>query len=127
MVWRWRTEAARALQMRVIVVRGLVNRKGPAGGFISPVDTTVKIDGSSWVAVRCFEKHPRGRVRFAHSSPVHIEVPGKPLRARRERVAYLVRRMEEELARNQGVLKPSEVDEYRKALSVYRRIAERAR
>ena len=49
--------------------------------------------------------------------PVEIERMG----------VQVVRRMEEELARNQGVLKPNEVDEYRKALSVYRRIAERAR
>jgi hypothetical protein len=35
--------------------------------------------------------------------------------------------MEEELARNEGVLTPDELDEYRRALAVYRRIAERAR
>ena len=65
-----------------IVVNGRVvdripaaNRKTERGGYESPIDAAVELDGSSWIAVRVFEDRPDGRIRFAHSSPVHVEVP----------------------------------------------------
>jgi hypothetical protein len=98
------------------------NARTPAGGYRSPFDESLQLDGSAWVAVRCFEQQPDGRQRFAHTAPVHIDVPGQPLRPRPAEVAWLVRRMEEELARNQDVLQPAELNEYRQALEAYRRI-----
>jgi len=54
-------------------------------------------------------------------------VPGQPLRPRRDEAEFLVRRMKEELARNQGVLPPESLREYRRALAAYQEIAQRAR
>jgi hypothetical protein len=99
------------------------NEQTDTGGFRSEIDTSANIDGTSWVAVRCFEKRGDGRTRFAHTAPVHFDVPGRPLRPRRERVEYFIRRMEEEIVRNTGVLKPEEIEEFRSALKVYRQIA----
>ncbi len=127
-------ESAVPLDRIEVIVNGDVietipplNESTETGGFRSPLDTTVDIDGTSWVVVRCFEKHAGDRLRFAHGSPVHFEVAGKPLRPRRAAVEYMIRRMEEELARHQGVLKDDALAEYRAALDIYRKIAEKAR
>ncbi|OHB82450.1 MAG: hypothetical protein A2V98_19945 [Planctomycetes bacterium RBG_16_64_12] len=95
------------------------NRKTERGGYESPVEASVELEGSSWIAVRAFEDRDDKRVRFAHSSPVHVDVPGKPLRPRREEIDYLIRRMKEELERNQDVLTPEGLNEYREALRGY--------
>jgi hypothetical protein len=84
------------------------------------------LDGSSWVAVRCESELPNGRFRFAHTAPVHFDVAGQPLRPKQAEVRYFVRRIEEELVNNRGVLKPDALAEYQKALNVYREIAKRA-
>lgn len=87
----------------------------------------MKLTGSSWIAVRAFEDRPDGRVRFAHSSPVHVEVPGRPLRPRREEVDYLLGRVSQELQRNRPVLRPEGLEEYAEALRIYGEIARHAR
>lgn len=117
-----------------IVVNGEVlrtlkpaNRKTERGGHESPIDEKVRIDGSSWVVVRCFEDRPDRRVRFAHSAPFHVEVAGKPLRPRKEEVAFLIKRVEEQLARSADVLPRAALDEYREALRAYQEIARNAR
>ncbi len=102
------------------------NTRADSGSYESRFDTNVTIDGTSWVCVRCFERQPDQRTRFAHTAPVHVEVKGKPLRPKRAEVRYMIQRMKEEIARNRSVLKPEELDEYRGALQVYEKIAERA-
>jgi len=126
--------AARPLEPIEIVVGGRVvervaaaNRPAPRGGCHSPIDTRIDVAESTWIAVRVFEDRLDGRVRFAHSSPVHVEVPGKRPRPRRKEIEYLVGRMKEELDRNRGVLRPDELAEYEKALSAYQRLGEHAR
>jgi hypothetical protein len=111
------------------VVRTLkpANRKTGRGGYESSIDEKVRIDGTSWIAVRCFEQRADRRVRFAHSSPVHIDVPGKPLRPRSGEIEYLVRRVEEQIVRSKDVLPAEALAEYREALRVYKEIAEKAR
>lgn len=104
-----------------------LNQPTSSGGHKSPIDETLRLAGSSWVAVRCFERLPDRRLRFAHSSPVHFDVADKPLRPRRVAVEYLIRRMTEELERNKTVLATEDLDEYREALRVYQEIAKRAR
>jgi hypothetical protein len=84
-------------------------------------------DGSSWLAVRCFEERDGKRVRFAHTAPVHIDGAGRPLRPRRAEIEFLVRRAEEELARSRKVLPEAALAEYREALRIYREIAKTAR
>ena len=125
--------SARPLRSIEIIVNGEVakqleasNRTTEAGSHTSAFEADLKIAGSSWIAVRAFEEHPGGRFRFAHSSPVHVEIPGKPLRPRRHEIDYFVQRMQQELKRNEDVLRPNELDEYRQALAIYQKIAEQA-
>jgi hypothetical protein len=101
-----------------------VNRRTDAGAYETPIDETLETDGSTWLAVRCFATNEQNRVRFAHTAPWHIEVEGKPLRPRREEVDYLVHRVEQEIARHQGVLPEAALAEYREALEAYRSLGE---
>ncbi|MBN2476448.1 MAG: CehA/McbA family metallohydrolase [Pirellulales bacterium] len=123
-------QSVQPLRSIEIVVNGrVVARPAPAnkqtgrGGYTTPVTADIELDGSSWIAVRVLEDRPDRRIRFAHSSPVHVEISGKPLRPRREEVDYLIRRMEEELERNRDVLRPEALEEYRQALQTYQEIA----
>jgi hypothetical protein len=81
---------------------------------------------TSWVAVRAFESRPGNRVRFAHSSPVFIDMPGKPLRPRKAEVDYLVDRVRQEIGRSRSLLPPQALAEYQKALELYRNAASAA-
>ncbi len=98
------------------------NEKNKAGVFSSPIDLKLDLKGSAWVALRCFSEYEAGRVRFAHTAPVYFDVPGEPVRPKRAAVQYLIRRMEEEMIRNQGVSNKLCIDEYREALDIYRRL-----
>ena len=100
------------------------DRDGP---YVSPIEEEVSIDESYWVAVRCYEAHPEGRVRFAHTNPVYMDIEGRPLRPRKAEIAYLIQRMEEALEDNRGVLSSESLQEYEEALTIYRKIAENAR
>ena len=100
---------------------------GASGPFRQRIAADIKVESSGWVVVRAFESLPDGRERYAHSSPIHIEMPGRPLRPRKAEVEYLLLRMRAELERNEKVLPPDAVEEYRQALRVYEKIAETAR
>ncbi len=97
------------------------------GDYVTKLDELIEQPQSFWLAVRCFERHPEGRVRFAHTNPVFVDVEGKPIRPRKAEVQYFIERMQEEIARNADVLAPAEVDEYRRALDVYRELAKTAK
>ena len=114
--------------------------QSPARKFVTQIDEQIPIAHSSWIAVRCFADVPArapatadarsessaDRMRFAHTAPVHFEIDG-PVRPRRREVDYLIQRMEQEIARNRGVLAGNEVAEYERALAIYQEIANRAR
>ncbi len=134
--YRLRGEAVgpRPLDRIEVVINGEVartidpaNRKTDQGAYESPIDTSLRIDGSSWVAVRCFERRPDGRVGFAHTSPSFIDVQGRPLRPRKVEVAYLIQQVQSQIERSAGVLPKPALDEYREALRIYRELAETAR
>jgi hypothetical protein len=97
-----------------------------SGGYSTPIDETLPLTTSSWAIVRCFEKQPDGRLRFAHSAPVHCEIDG-PVKPKPREVAYFIDRMEQEIARNRGVLAVEELTEYEQALEIYRKLANRVR
>ena len=78
-------------------------------------------------AVRTFTKGTDGRPRFAHSAPVHIEVPGKPQRARRVEVEHLAAQVRAEIERNKDILPPKALAEFQKALTFYEGRLETAR
>jgi hypothetical protein len=125
--------SAGPLEKIEIVVNGQVVRtvapkaagETPAAGLEQPFDESIPIRGSSWIAVRSFESSSPGRFRYAHTSPVHIDGPGKPLRPRPEEIGYLIRRVAEQIERSRGVLPPEALAEYERALAVYRQIAGR--
>ena len=100
------------------VTRTLIppNLKTDAEGYEGKVTMEVRPEASSWLVVRAFEKRPGGRVRFAHSSPVFIDIDGKPLRPRAREVEYLIERVQAQIKRSQGVLPSSAIAEYEKAL-----------
>ena len=84
------------------------------------------IDSSSWIAVRCFETD-KGRVRFAHTGPFHVDVESKPLRPAKEQINFLIERMEAQIKHNEDTLPKPAMDEYREALNIYREIAKTAK
>jgi hypothetical protein len=87
----------------------------------------LQVAESSWFIARCYETLPDGRERFAHSSPLFIDVSGKPIRPRKAEVEYLIDRVERDMERNVGVLSRDALAEYRKALDIYQKIAQRAK
>jgi hypothetical protein len=126
--------SARPLERVDVVVNGVVrrhlspeNRPGSDGGFVSPISMQVDLEESAWIAVRCFERQPDGRVRFAHTGPFHVEMGGDPVRPRRREIGWLASRMREEIDRNRTVLDEEALGEYRQALAVYERIERHAR
>ncbi len=88
--------------------------------FMNEFSEQFLYEDSMWFAVRCFEKLPNGRVRFAHSAPAFVQFEDSPVRPTRDQVRYLIQRCEEELARNKDVLSDAELAEYREALEFYR-------
>jgi hypothetical protein len=88
---------------------------------------SVAISQSTWLVARCFEIMPDGRERFAHSAPIFIDVPGKPIQPRKAEVEYLIGRVEREIERNVSVLSEGALAEYRTALDFYQKKAQRAK
>ncbi len=77
---------------------------------------------SGWYVVRVFEKHPGGRVRFAHTAPWFVEVPGKPLRPRKEELEHILGTLDREIARNKNVLDAKSLGEIVAARDFYGRL-----
>lgn len=130
---RARVASARPIERIEVIINGdVVETLTPhatpvsSGGFQAVAASHVTLRESGWVALRCFER-VGGRLRFAHTAPVHVELAGRPLRPRRREVVYFVERMRSELARNADVLAEPELEEYRRALSIYEELLETAR
>jgi len=131
---RGTAESATALDRIEVIANGDVvatiqpeNIETDSGGYRSAIDANLPIRGSTWFAVRCFQRTEQDRWRFAHSAPTFFIVPGQPLRPRRVEVEYLIERMQEEIARNTDILQPASLDEYRMALKIYRNLLKTAR
>ena len=97
------------------------------GGQRIQFETKIPLDTTAWIAVRGFEGHADQRPRFAHTAPVHHTVEDQPLRPRKEDVAYLIKRVEDELTRHQGVLPETALAEYQESLDFYRFLHDQAR
>ncbi len=125
--------SARPLAQIEVIVNGRIartvkpeNTKTKSGACISRIDEKLSIDSSSWIAVRCFETD-KGRVRFAHTGPFHVDVESKPLRPAKEQINFLIERMEAQIKHNENTLPKPAMDEYREALNIYREIAKTAK
>jgi hypothetical protein len=117
-----------------IVVNGRVVRNVKAenlevltGGYCNIINEKINIDNSSWIAIRCFEGQPDGRIRFAHTGVFHVKIEDRPLRARKAEIDFLITRMQRQIKRNEGVLSEKALNEYRKALEIYQKIARTAK
>jgi hypothetical protein len=96
------------------------NKPTPTGGFVSSSIFQLATGESQWVAARCTEDRPDGRPRWAHSAPIFSDVENRPLRPRRTEVEFLIRRVEEEIARNKDLLPAAAMAEYQEALEFYK-------
>jgi hypothetical protein len=122
-------ESRREVDRIEIIVNGQIAKtlkptsiRTTAGAYSTPIKATITPATSCWIATRVFTRHPTGRIRFAHTSPVHIEIAGQPLRPRREEVAYIVRHLQREVARHRGVLTAEELAEFESALATYQEL-----
>lgn len=104
-------EVAKTLEAR--------NSPRPEEGFSSAFEAKIPLQGTSWIATRVFEKRPDGRVRFAHAAPCYFDVAGQPPKPRPHELAYLTRRMREEIERNKNLLPDDAIAEYERALKAF--------
>ncbi|MHC4890876.1 MAG: CehA/McbA family metallohydrolase [Planctomycetota bacterium] len=116
-----------------IVVNGRVAKTVEArniqmlsGAYSNRINENMNVATSSWIAVRCFERRPDGRIRFAHTGPFHVEVEERPLQPGKAEIDFLIKRMQEQIKRNEGILPEEALDEYRQALEVYQTIGRSA-
>ncbi len=87
-------------------------------------ETKVPLKTTSWIALRAFENRPDQRPRFAHTAPVHHHIPGKPLKPKPREVRYMIKRIEDERNRHQGVLSEEALAEHDEALAYFRKLLE---
>ncbi len=108
------------------VVKTMVpgNSTNSDGAFESQVEFETEATQSGWFVARCWQIDDDGRFRFAHTAPWRIEIPGKPLRPRREQIDYLIQRVKDQIERSRETLPKAAIDEYREALRFYEKLAE---
>lgn len=97
-------------------------RSRATGGYSASFDGEVTAETSGWIAVRCFEERGGEGLRFAHTAPWWISMKDKPQVPKREEAAWFARRVEEEIARNRGVISDEALQEYERALKRWRAI-----
>lgn len=102
-----------------------------SGAYVTKVDSPVTLPSSGWLALRCFEQSPAdappGKVVFAHTNPVFVDIDEAPLAPRRRDVEYFIQRIDSELERNAGILSDEALAEFAEARQIYQRILQRAR
>lgn len=129
----WVRSAYRQRAIEIVAAGHVVRRVSPSnqqlpnGAFESKFDESLESEGSTWLAVRCFEEGPGGRPRFAHSAPYFIDDADHPLHPRSEEIRYLIDRVQAEFVRHTGILSDRALNEYREALRVYEEIALQAK
>jgi hypothetical protein len=82
-------------------------------------DCTIEIDGTSWLATRCFEATPTNNPRYAHTGPIFFDDPSRPLRPHRRQIDYLVGDLTRQFERVREVLAAPALDEYTQALRAF--------
>lgn len=119
---------ARLTRIMIIQNGDIVWSAVPSRGVIGPkVDQSISFERSGWLSVCAFEALEGKRLRFAHSAPVFVDIPGKPSVPKKLEVEHFVDRIERELARHKGVLNSDAIDEYNEALMIYRDLLTRAK
>jgi len=101
------------------------NRLTAAGAYETRLSESIELDRTCWIAVRCLQHSPTGRYRFAHTAPWHFQFGEELIEPRREQIDELVKRVKDEIIRNQDRLSPEALAEFKQALAIYEQIAER--
>ena len=101
---------------RVVATLKPQNKPTPEGARQSEVTAEIPAATSGWVCLRCTEDRPDKRLRFAHTAPWWMDVPGKPLRPTQQEKDYLIARVKAEIARSTGIVPASALAEYEAAL-----------
>ncbi len=83
----------------------------------------LEIKGSSWLAARCFEKLTPDNLRFAHTAPIYLDDPTRPLLPDRQQIAWLIQRVQSQIDLLKGKVPADVMAEYERALSTYQSIA----
>ena len=99
-----------------VVVNGVVVATQPlaADGVVHDMTFDVKIEQSSWIAVRILPS--------AHTNPVFALVGGKPVRASRESVQWCLTAVNQCWTQKSPRIRASEIDEARQAYDHARRV-----
>jgi len=97
----------------------LAAQKNAEGAWEAPFRQPLRLSGTSWVALRCFDRRANHAVRFAHTAPRWFDVPGAPLRPKQQEVQFLMQRVRDEILRSRGLLPASAIAEYERALAAY--------
>lgn len=87
--------------------------------FEYAVDHDLTLERSSWLAVRCHSRNAKGRIRFAHSAPWHVQIRQQRVHPKRHEVEYLIQQMQRELSRNRELLSQESLAEFQSALEFY--------
>jgi hypothetical protein len=107
------------------------SKRSDAGGFQTTVQAEIPVNGTCWVALRCFQKMgadmASDKQLFAHTNPVFVDIADSPLQPRRRDVEYFIDRMNAELARNENLLTEEQLAEYRQAKTIYEEKLKHAR
>lgn len=127
--------SAQPLDRIEIIVNGEVqhtlkpaNRKTERGGYESAFEAKAMVQGSSWIAARCWEPRPGDRLRYAHTAPWHIvDMNARPPRPRRAEIDFLIQRVKSQIERSKDVLPAAARTEYQQALRIYEKIGLTAR
>jgi hypothetical protein len=124
---RARARSRGELETLQIVVNGkVVAERAGRGSREIVLDEAVRFDHSSWVAARAFERSPRSEV-FAHTSPVHFLVGGRPVvvpesvRDLLQKIDQLIAYTEHVRGFRQEAHREETLDLYREAREVLRR------
>ena len=120
----WHLERARIGATREVPVELVVNgypvaRKAiVADGKLQNVSFDVKIERSSWVAIRILGS--------SHTNPVFVLVSGKPIRAARRSAEWCLKGVDQCWSQKQRFIAPAEMEDakaaYQHARQVYRRV-----
>lgn len=111
---------------RVIKTIAPTNAENPEEAFESEIDFRTRAEKSGWYVVRCWQIDDNGRFRFAHTAPWRVEIPGRPLRPRKEQIDYLIQRVKDQIVRSDTVLPKAAIAEYEEALAFYQKLAKDA-
>jgi hypothetical protein len=112
-------ERGQRLVELIVNGRAVASREVPADGRQHPLEFTVAIDRSSWVALRQFPQ--------LHTNPVDVIVAGKPIRASRESALWALACIDQLWRVRARRIAPAERADaeraYEQAREIYRRIA----